>query len=292
MREVCLCIALIITSFGPSQEVPKHFQDAAERIGKKGALNADGSFRVNIPRSDLSFTNERGMPIPVDMGLATYAAFSGTADAALMVGDVAMLRHEIDGVVDALRAGGIEIVALHNHMTSESPRLFFMHFQGKGSVASLAATFRKAVDACGKSAPPAGPIKSGKPEVDWNGIEKVLGVKPTAFDSGVMRFATPRKDLSVTVDGLPFLPGMGLGSWAAFHRCDCGMTMVMGDTCTTRSDLQGVIDALRSAGISITAIHNHILGGSREVMFLHYEGEGDAAKLAAGIRACWNALGK
>ncbi|MGI8924063.1 MAG: DUF1259 domain-containing protein [Fimbriimonadales bacterium] len=275
-----------------AQDVPKYYQAAATIIGKKGTLNADGSFRINIPRSDLSFTSELGMPIPVDMGLATYAAFSGTQNAALLVGDVAMLRHEIDGVVDALRSGGIEVVALHNHMTSESPRLFFMHFRGKGSVSTLARTFRKAIDACGKPAPKTAPSKSGKPEVDWAAIEKTLGVKRTIFDSGVVRFATPRKDLTVTVNGLPFLPGMGLGSWATFNRCECGMTMVMGDTCTTRSELQGVIDALRTAGISVTAIHNHIVGGSQELMFLHYEGEGVAAKLANGIRACWNALGK
>ncbi len=209
-----------------------------------------------------------------------------------MVGDVAMVRHEIDGVVDALRAGGIEVVALHNHMTAENPRLFFLHLQGKGSVASLARTFRKAIDACGKPAPKPAVPTTGKPDVDWVAIEKTLGVKPTTFDSGVTRFVTPRKDLSITIDCMQFLPGMGLGWRAAFHRCECGKTMVMGDTCTTRSELQNVIDALRKGGISITAIHNHILGGSQEVMFLHYEGEGDANPLAKSIRDCWNALSK
>lgn len=282
---------MLTTCLSAAQEVPRYFQDAATTIGKEGTLNADGSFRINIPRSDLTFKNANGMEIPVDMGLATYAAFTGTEESALMVGDVAMLRHEINGVMDALRSGGIEVVALHNHMTAETPRLFFMHFQGKGSVASLAKTFRNAIDACGKPNVQSETAVVGKPTVDWTAIEAILGVKPTTFDSGVVRFATPRKDLSVSVDGLPFLPGMGLGSWATFHRCDCGKTMAMGDTCTTRSELQAAIDALRRAGISITAIHNHILGGSKEVMFMHYEGEGDAAKIAKGIRDCWDVLG-
>lgn len=286
-------IVLVVGSVAHAQpaNVPGYFQDAAMTIGKKGTLNADGSFRINVPRSDLSFTNDRGMSIPVDLGLATYAAFSGRQDSALMVGDFAMLRHEIDGVMDALRAGGVEIVALHNHMATESPRLFFMHFQGKGSVAALAKTFKRALDECGKSAPQVASTKPGKPTVDWAAIELTLGVKPTNFDSGVVRFASPRKDLSVTVDDLPFLPGMGLGSWAAFHRCDCGATMVMGDTCCVRSELQAAIDALRAGGISITAIHNHLLGASREVIFMHYEGEDEAAKLAKTIRKCWDCLG-
>jgi hypothetical protein len=282
----------VLSCITAAQDVPKYYQDAASTIGKNGTLNSDGSFRINIPRSDLSFKNENGMEIPVDMGLATYAAFTGTADSALMVGDVAMLRHEIDGVMDALRYGGVEVVALHNHMTAESPRLFFMHFQGKGPVGELAKTFRRAIDACGRTNVITLNRVAGKPAVDWAAIEAILGVKSTSFDSGVVRFATPRKDLAVTVDGLPFLPGMGLGSWAAFNRCECGKTMAMGDTCTTRGELQGAVDALRKAGISITAIHNHILGGSKEIMFMHYEGEGDAAKIAKGIRDCWDALGK
>lgn len=70
------------------------------------------------------------------------------------------------------------------------------------------------------------------------------------------------------------------------------MTMVMGDTCCLRSELQSAIDTLRKASMHITAIHNHILGGSREVMFMHYEGEGEASAFAKGIRACWDVLGK
>ena len=85
---------------------------------------------------------------------------------------------------------------------------------------------------------------------------------------------------------------MGLGSWAAFTACDCGLTMVMGDTACTRNDLQQVIDELRKVGIHITAIHHHVMGATTDTAFLHYEGEGDSLKLAAGIKNAWNALGK
>jgi len=85
---------------------------------------------------------------------------------------------------------------------------------------------------------------------------------------------------------------MGLASWAAFNACECGKTMVMGDTCCEPGELQSVIDALRKASIHITAIHNHLLGASHDTMFLHYDGEGDALNMAAGIRAAWDSLGK
>lgn len=64
----------------------------------------------------------------------------------------------------------------------------------------------------------------------------------------------------------------------------------MGDTCVLRSELQGAIDALRNGGVHVTAIHNHFLGTDPAVMFLHFEGEGDALALARAVRAAWDAL--
>lgn len=268
------------------------FQQVGSIIGKAGQVNADGSYRINLPRTDVTFQNANGMVIPADMGLATYIAFNGTAEEALAVGDVAMLEHEIDSVIDTLREGNIEVVALHNHMTVEEPRLFFAHFQGTGTADSLARTFRKATNILGKLKPrPKITAKPGKVALDEEGLTKLFNQQPQKFPSGVLRFATPRKDLSIALEKSKFLPGMGLGSWVTFHACECGMTMAMGDTCCLKSELQGAIDALRKAGVHITAIHNHILGGSQEVSFLHYEGEGDLLKLANGVRNCWKVLG-
>ncbi len=295
-KTLIFAALVLISCFAQAQQtpVPTYYQGAAKTIGKAGTLNADGSFRINIARTDVTFTNLKGMPIPADLGLSTYAAFSGDATNALVVGDVAMLAGEIDGVIDALRAGGIEIVALHNHMTTEEPRLFYMHYQGHGAVKDLSTTLRNAFSLLGKKQSEVTPTsKPGKPKVDWAMVASTFKVKPQSFPSGVVRFANPRKDLKVTVDGLPFTPAMGLASWAAFSTCECGLTMVMGDTCCSgRTELQGVIDALRKAGVSVTAIHNHVYQGSQEVLFLHFEGEGDAVNLAEGIRSGWDKLGK
>ncbi|MBI1756295.1 MAG: DUF1259 domain-containing protein [Fimbriimonas ginsengisoli] len=294
VRLASLLFALASSlAFAQDHQTPSYFEEASKTIGKTGTLNPDGSYRINIPRTDVSFKNSRGMPIPADLGLATYAAFSGGENEAFVVGDVAMLQHEIDGVIDALRLGGIEVVALHNHMTTESPRLFYMHYQGHGRVADLAATLKNAFALLGKPAPSVEPLAApGKPDIDWDALGQVFAGKPQKFASGVMRWSMPRKDLKIIQDQLPFTPAMGLGSWAAFNACECGLTMVMGDTCCgSRTELQTVVDALRKAGISITGIHNHVFAGSQEVLFLHFDGEGDALKMAQGIKNGWNALG-
>jgi hypothetical protein len=272
--------------------IPTYLQNVGKIVGKAGTLNADGSYRINFPRTDVAFRNSNGMPIPADLGLATYVAFSGTESRSLAVGDVAMLGNEIDAVIDRLRAGGFEVIALHNHMTTENPRLFFTHFQAIGNAEKLAATFKNAMDVLGRAKPTDTTIKlSEKPKLDQPALEEILGVKAQLFASGVMRFGNPRKDLSVTLEDEKFLPGMGLGSWVAFSACECGLTMAMGDTCCLRSELQAVIDSLRKARIHITAIHNHLLGGSTEVSFLHFEGEGDAVAVAMGVKDCWSKLG-
>lgn len=288
------CVLLIAGSQAQTTpQVPAYLESVGKVVGKAGAVNADGSYRINLPRTDVTFKNANGMPIPADLGLATYIAFSGTEDRSLAVGDVAMLEHEIDAVIDRLRAGGFEVVALHNHMTTENPRLFFVHFQAFGAPEKLASTFRSAIDVLGKMKP-SDKVTTfpGKPKLDQPSLEAVLGVKAQLFPSGVMRFGNPRKDLNVSLEDQKFLPGMGLGSWVVFSACECGMTMAMGDTCCLRSELQGAIDKLRNAGIHITAIHNHILGGNTEVSFLHFEGEGDANAIAKGVRDCWSKLGK
>lgn len=285
-------LVLMVQVSAQNPSTPAHFERVGLIVGKSGSLNADGSFRINLPRTDVAFSNSNGMPISADLGLATYIALTGTQDRAAAVGDVALLENEIDQVIDILRAGGFEVVALHNHMTTESPRLFFTHFQAFGKPEELAKTFRKAIDILGKVALPKKPSGiPGKPKLDVNALESILEGKAQVFPSGVVRFASPRKDLDVALDDLKFLPGMGLASWVAFSSCECGFTMAMGDTCCLRSELQNAIDALRKAGIHITAIHNHILGGSKEVSFLHYEAEGEATEIAKAVKDCWAKLG-
>jgi hypothetical protein len=80
------------------------------------------------------------------MGLNTWAAFAGTEDRAHVAGDVAMTAREVNLVIRALRKGGINLTAVHNHMLDEDPRIFFLHYWGTGPAAKLAETVRAAFD--------------------------------------------------------------------------------------------------------------------------------------------------
>ena len=93
----------------------------------------------------------------------------------------------------------------------------------------------------------------------------------------------PRTDLSVTVKGVPVKAGFALGSYAAFRQVG-DRAMVMGDLVLLDAEIPAVMSGLFANGLEVTAVHNHLNDMSPHVMYMHYEGHGDAVQLAKGLR--------
>jgi hypothetical protein len=121
----------------------------AKAIGHEGEQSGP-VYKITIGRPDIAL-KEHGATINARMGLNTWAAFAGSDADAMVAGDVAMLAAEVNPVLKALRAHGIEVVAIHHHMTGTSPAVFFLHYYGTGAAATLAEGVRAAVDQLGKS---------------------------------------------------------------------------------------------------------------------------------------------
>ena len=123
---------------------------------------------------------------------------------------------------------------------------------------------------------------------DWKPVEQAIGRTGTVQADGAYKVSFPRRDLTVTLDGVTIKPALALGGWAAFS--DSGAhAMAMGDLVLLESEVNPVISALQESGIDQTALHNHLIGESPRVMYMHFSGHGDAAKIAAALR---NALAK
>jgi hypothetical protein len=103
-------------------------------------------YKITIGRPDIDL-REHGAVINARMGLNTWAAFTGTDADAMVAGDIAMLASEVTPVLKALRANSINVVAMHQHMTTGTPTVFFLHYYGTGPAATLAAGVRAALDA-------------------------------------------------------------------------------------------------------------------------------------------------
>jgi hypothetical protein len=113
-----------------------------EQILEAKADANNGMVKFTIGRTG----SHHGTPISTQMGLNTWAAFAGTDEMASVDGDFAMTEGELQGVLKSLRANGIHIVAIHNHMTMEQPRYVFLHYWGKGPAAQLAKAVRAAME--------------------------------------------------------------------------------------------------------------------------------------------------
>src|SRR5258705_3348497 len=123
-------------------------------------------------------------------------------------------------------------------------------------------------------------LVAAAPKRDWKDVEQTLGRAGTLLPGDVYKVSFPRSDLTVTLDGVAIKPALALGSWAAFKEIGGGHVMAMGDLVLLESEVTPVMDALQKGGIEQSALHNHLIGESPHVMYMHFDGHGDAAKLA------------
>lgn len=129
----------------PEQPQPVGIDTAAigQALGYRGKVNG-GVYQVSIPRSEA--VRSSGIEVPGPMGTATALNFQPTgAGKAAINGDLVMKADEVKAVIEALEASGIQVVALHNHMLDEEPRLFFLHFWANDDAVKLARGLRSAL---------------------------------------------------------------------------------------------------------------------------------------------------
>jgi hypothetical protein len=133
-------------------------------------------------------------------------------------------------------------------------------------------------------------------QIDWTGVEQVFGKKGSVQD-GVFKITFPRFDLKVKIGDFSVEPGMALTSWIGFIKAGENMmamdnsTMMMGDLVLFDKEVAPVISKLVSANLEITALHNHIVGESPNIKYVHFSGKGDAVKLAEAIKSVISVTG-
>jgi Domain of Unknown Function (DUF1259) len=130
---------------------PLDTQKLAKIVGHEGEMSG-AVYKITVGRDDLKM-KEHGAAINARMGLNTWAAFIGVQEDAAIAGDVAMLESEVTPVLKALRKNGLDVVAIHHHMTEVMPTIIFLHYWGRGPSEKLASGFKAALDELGKGAP-------------------------------------------------------------------------------------------------------------------------------------------
>lgn len=128
-------------------------------LGSKGEM-ARGVYKHTIGRPDVDL-KDHNAAVSSFLGFNTWAAWQGTPDRAAVAGDFAMLENEVGPVIKALIENGIEVVAVHNHMVHEEPRIFFLHYWGVGPAEKLAQGLKAALDQTAKEKSQAAAVIAG-----------------------------------------------------------------------------------------------------------------------------------
>jgi hypothetical protein len=119
---------------------------------------------------------------------------------------------------------------------------------------------------------------------DWSKVDAALGRAGTVQPDAVHRYSFPRSDLKVTLDGVVLKPALALGSWIAFEPMGDEAAM-MGDLVLQQDEVNPVMSKLLGAGVTVTALHNHLLRSSPGTMYMHVHGRGDPIRLAVAVRS-------
>lgn len=255
--------------------------------GLKGTMNKqEGVYKVSFPRDDAKVSVD-GWKMPPFMGLRTWAAFQGTNEKAMVMGDTVLFQDEVNAAMSVALDNGLSVTALHNHFFYDEPKVFFMHIGGEGSIDALASAVRKAYDKIEevRSANPKPQTTFGakqlpeKNSITLAPLNEIFGMQGEAKD-GMAKFTIGKKS---SMGGMEIGKTIGVNTWAAFAGSDDN-AVVDGDFAMTEDELQPVLKTLRKAGINIVAIHNHMTHENPRIMFLHYWGRGPARGLANSIK--------
>lgn len=266
-------------------------------LGKKGVYKeAEAVYTIPLPRNDLKM-KIKGDPVPIPFGFGGWVSFKKTIDgkSAMVMSDTVLQMEEVNPLISAALANGLEIAAIHNHFFYEEPRIYYMHVHGMGSVAELAKKYADTIRdsklfPANQPVPAAPPAQTGKENFDIQALDSI--VKYTGTVNGpTYKYTVGRSDLKVMAMGVEMTTNIGLNSWASFAG-KMDNAHIAGDIAMLQSEVNSVIKTLRQHNLEVVAVHNHMLGDEPHMIFLHYYGRGDAATLAKGFRATLDRLGK
>ena len=242
--------------------------NVADVLGRAGTEMPGGVYKVSFPRGDLDVV-AGGVHVRPALALGSWAAFVRTPRGTMVMGDLVLTEDEVNPVIDALQAGGIEQSALHNHLIGETPRVMYLHFDGHGDEVKLAKT---------KTPPPSPPAQPRAVLA----LDDILGVKGKVAGD-VVQYSVPRKE-TIKAHGAVIPPAAGVATAINFQPTHEGRAAATGDFVLLGSEVNRVIRALRAGGIRVTALHSHMLDEQPRLFFMHFWGEADAEKLARALR--------
>ncbi len=250
-----------------------------ERVFGRAPGESDGVRKLVFPRIDIH-ASVRRTPLSPGAAMVSWMAFrEATPDAApgvVTTGDLVLLPQETPAVMDALLQHGFEITGLHNHLMGEHPELMYLHFFARGDLGALLQGLKSAFHA---TATPMTPHASAGQVVYRKTVEEVFG-KSGTVSGDVLSFSFPREQ--VIAHGITLPAAMGMATAVNFQPAPPGVAGT-GDFALQESEVMPVLAALRKGGITVTAVHNHLLDENPRMVFVHFWVEGKPETVARAL---------
>src|SRR5512139_288304 len=218
------------------------WNQVAQALGKSGAVQAGGVYRVGFPRTDLKVSLD-GVVLRPGLALGGWVAFQPMGGEAMVMGDLVLTQDEVNPVMRKLEEGGVEISALHNHVLRAEPMTLYMHIQAHGDPVKIAGAIHDGL-ALSKTpfAPPPG--TSQPANIDMIGIDRIMGY--FGQDSGgIYQFGILRAQ-PVTDQGIALPGAMGSAIAINFQPTGFNTAAITGDFVLLATEVNPVIKALQA----------------------------------------------
>lgn len=291
-RRVSFVLALsalpAVAAAGPVDSTT--WESIDKTLGRTGRVFPGDVHKYGWPRADLRVT-AGGVQVEPTLALGSWAALmKASPEGHLMaMGDLVLLADEVNLVLRALQAGGLNVLAVHNHLMGESPQVIYVHFGGHGEAQQVATALRSALDttktplATSTAAPPS---PSPAETAAFDKVQAVLGRKGS-LAGRVLQIAVPRAG-KIEEDGMEVPASAGMATALNFQVVESRVATT-GDFVLVADEVNPVIRELEAHGIRVTALHSHMLRETPRLFFMHFWGVDDPARIAEGLKA---ALGK
>lgn len=297
-NALLLIVAFIAAGASPALAQDQSSEDegldirAIEQVlGRKGAMQGN-EFKVTVPQNDLNVTVD-GFTIIPPMGMGSWAAFTPTADGAMIMGDIVVLEDEIAPVQQQLIEHSLTVTGLHNHFVREEPDVMYMHIAGTGEEVDLASGVKAVLDEIARLRgrdPSAAAAENVENALDTERISEILG-HTGELNRGVYKITIGRPDVDLHSRGAAVSTFMGFNTWASWQGSP-DHAAVAGDFTMLEDEVAPIIEALVMHGIEVVAVHNHMVHEEPRTFFLHYWGTGPAEDLARGLKAALDQIGR
>lgn len=248
-------------------------------FGKKGMVSGN-VYKISYPRTDLK-VEINGFKVAPGLALGSWAGIIQMHDGAMMMGDLVLLDTEVPKAVKKLVEEGLQVTAIHNHLINEKPAIKYVHFHGTGDAITLAKEIKAVWEVTGT--PLTGQTKA-QPEnkkFDWSKVTAILG---SGKENGnLLQYAFPRKE-KLTESGMEMPPSIGMAT-SINLQMDGNRAAITGDFVLLADEVNPVVKALTENGITVTAIHNHMLNDEPRLFMMHFWAVGEPETLAKGLKA-------